>query len=556
VSTSEDSRPPREPATGQPGHHVGEPAAEPVPDAGEPAAGPGGGPGRGPVVMARWIAVLVVIFSSAAVLVLEVLSVRLVAPYAGLTLETYTAAIGVTLGAIAFGAAMGGRAADEVRPGLLVGPLLVAGGVAFLAARPIVLAVGPALRGSGPLGALLLISLGVVLPVALLSAVPPVVVKTQLARLDETGTVVGRFSALGTLGALAGTFLTGYVLLVTLPVSRVLLVTGILLAALGGWLTLRYAGPRKALGQGAAFGLVAAAGLVAVPPPCDYETPYYCARVVTDDRRDGGRLLLLDDLRHAYVDLDDPEHLEFAYAKRMANLVAGVSPADRPLTALHVGGGGFTLPRWLAASRPGSRSKVLELDPVVVRLAEEKLGLRTGPDLQVRVGDARQGIAAEPTGGYDLVVGDAFGSLSVPWHLATSEFLAEVRRVLRPDGLYLLNVIDNPPLSFLAAELATLRETFGQVAVLGTAAELAGQAGGNFVVAAGARLPDHAGLADRAARYGEPGGVLAGAEVDRLRKDARPLSDDRAPVDQLLTPYDVRVSAAAGSRRRALPYRP
>jgi spermidine synthase len=496
--------------------------------------------------MGRPTAVTVVAVASAAVLVLEVLSVRLVAPFAGLTLETYTASIGVALGAIAFGAALGGRAADAVPPLTLVGPLLVTGGALFMLARPIVLGLGPAMRGAGPLGALILVGAGITVPVAVLSALPPMVVKTQLSRLDETGTVVGRYSALGTLGALAGTFLTGYVLLVTLPVSRVLLVAGGILVALGGWLTVRYGSWRSRAPQGAALVLVAAGGLVAVPAPCDYETPYYCARVLTDPAREGGRLLMLDDLRHAYVDLDDPRYLEFAYAQRMADVIEEMAPPARPLTALHVGGGGFTMPRWLEATRPSSRSRVLEIDPVVVRLGRERLGLRTGPGLEVRVGDARQGIAEEPSGGYDLVIGDAFGSLSVPWHLATREFVQEVRRVLRPGGLYLLNVIDNPPLRFLGAELATIQAVFPQVTVVATAAGLAGTGGGNFVVVAGTELPDRQAVAARVARHPMPAHLASPAQVAELRGAARPLTDDEAPVDQLLTPYRPASEAVQG----------
>jgi hypothetical protein len=503
-------------------------------DAGE-AAGPA--PAR---AMSPELAVAIVVVASAAVLVLEVLSVRLVAPYAGLTLETYTAAIGVALAAIAFGAALGGRAADALRPVSLVGPLLVAGGVLFLFARPLVLLVGPALRGTGPLGALILVALGIALPVAVLSALPPVVVKTQLSRLDQTGTVVGRFSALGTVGALAGTFLTGYVLLATLPTSRVLLVTGMFLAAAGALLTLRYRGPlrlRSGGPQAAAALVVAVAGLVAVQSPCDAETPYYCLRVDADPQRPSGRVLYLDDLRHAYVDLDDPRYLDFSYAQRMGDVIDEMTPPGRPLRALYIGGGGFTLPRWLAATRPGSHSRVLELDRVVVEVGRERLGLRTGPDLQVRIGDARQGIAAEPAAGYDLVVGDAFGSLSVPWHLATTEFVAEVRRVLRPGGLYVLNVIDHPPLRFLAAELATLHAVFPQVTVVGDEDQMEGRQGGNLVLVAGDRLPDPAALAARARARNAPDRPAEPGQLARLRGDARPLTDDDAPVDQLLTPY-------------------
>ena len=110
---------------------------------------------------------------------------------------------------------------------------------------------------------------------------------------------------------------------------------------------------------------------------------------------------------------------------------------------------------------------MLELDPEVVEIAREELGLNTGPDLRVRTGDARMSILDEPSGAYDLVVGDAFSTRSVPWHLTTREFLAEVRRVLRPDGVYALNLIDGGKLGFLRAELATLEAVFEDVVVIG-----------------------------------------------------------------------------------------
>lgn len=497
------------------------------------------------------MAILVVVASSAAVLVLEILSMRLVAPYAGLTLETYTASVGVALGAIAVGAALGGRAADSGDPGRIIGPLLVVGGALAMFARPLVTVFGPPLRGGGPPAAVILVALGVALPIAVLAAVPPAVVKTQLARLAETGTVVGRFSALGTAGALAGTFATGYVLLATLPVSRALLATGVSMVVLGGWQIVRDiaagGGPGRA-GHGEAAGgrrragmpllgltVLGAGLLVAVPSPCDVETAYYCARVVPDGGT--GRVLYLDDLRHSYVDLADPTHLEFEYTQRIADVIDLAEPAGRPILALHLGGGGFTMPRWIADRRPGSRSTVLELDPAVAELARDELGLRTGPSLRVRVGDARTNIADEPDDRYHVVVGDAFGGRSVPWHLTTRQFVKEIDRVLRPDGVYVANIIDNPPSRFLAAELATLRQVFPRVYVLATAEQLAGRDGGNFVVVAGSGLPEIAALERAAAARGEAGGVAAGAEVDRLVGDARPLTDDWAPVDQLLTPF-------------------
>ena len=483
------------------------------------------------------LAAALVVLTSAAVLVLEVVVNRLVAPYVGLTLETYTAAIGVALGAIAAGAAVGGRLADRVDPRRWLGPVVVLGGVLLLAARPLVHAVGGEFRGTGPVGTVVLVALAAAAPVVALSTVTPGVVKLRLRTLAETGETVGRLSALGTLGALAGTFVTGFVLLSALPTSRVLLTVGVVLVllGLGTAVALRTAdgAPTRALAALVVLAALAATWLQVADGPCRYETRYYCASVVADDTRPGGRTLVLDGLRHAYVDLDDPAYLAFSYTRRIADALATRPPG--PLRVLHLGGGGFSVPRHLAAVRPGSQSTVLEVDPEVVRIGTRELGLRTGPELQVVVGDARTRIAEQPDASYDVVVGDAFGSLAVPWHLATREMVSEVRRVLRPGGLYALNVIDYPPLGFVRAEARTVDEVFGEVAVMANG-PLDGEALGNFVlVASDAPLP----VDQLRARLGDRGDgetVSTAAEAAAWAGDSPLLTDDFAPVDQLLTP--------------------
>jgi hypothetical protein len=288
--------------------------------------------------------------------------------------------------------------------------------------------------------------------------------------------------------------------------------------------------------------LVAGAGLAVVDGPCEVETPYSCARVVPDPERPTGRLLVLDDLHHSYVDLADPTYLGFSYVRRFAGAVDGWWPDERPLRAVHLGGGGFTLPRWLEATRPGSRSDVLEIDAEVVELVRRDLGLETGPSLRTVVGDARTSLTDVPPGSADLVVGDAFGSLSVPWHLATVEAGELVREALTDDGLYVLNVIDRGELDLLRAEVATVAEVFGEVAVAAAPATLEpgpGNEGGNYVlVASPTGLPAERLSSVSAAiaaqdggsavvRVG-PGSPLVGGMV---------LTDDHAPTDQLLTPY-------------------
>ena len=234
--------------------------------------------------------------------------------------------------------------------------------------------------------------------------------------------------------------------------------------------------------------------------PCQVESAYYCIRVEHDIQKPSGRILWLDDLMHSYVDLDDPTYLEFDYVKSFSDAVAVAWPQAQALDALHIGGGGFTLPRYLAAEYPGTKSTVLEIDPTVLKIGRERLGLRTSKALRVRIGDARIGIRDRPDDSADLVVGDAFGSLSVPWHLSTREFVEDIHRVLRPGGLYIANVIDYPPFRFARAELATFREQFDYVAVIAPQSVFDGIYGGNLVLVASDRALDRAALEQRATR--------------------------------------------------------
>ncbi|TFV52360.1 fused MFS/spermidine synthase [Blastococcus sp. TF02A-35] len=494
----------------------------------------------GGTALPGWVAAAITFLCSGAVLVLEIVGLRLIAPYVGVTVQTSTAVIGFALAAIALGAWVGGATADRADPRRLLAPLMVAGGALVVAVLPLVRFTGELLSGADAGGVLLLAAVAVVVPAALLSAVPPMVVKLQLASLAETGAVVGRLSGIGTLGGIAATFATGFVLVAVLPSSVILVATGAVTAVAGLAVAVLL---RRVPGAGrvpvALLALAVGGGALAAvaPTPCEEETAYHCARVVADPERDTGRVLLLDTLRHSYVDLADPTHLEFEYVRAVAAVTDAAFPAGAPVSALHVGGGGLTLPRYLAEVRPGTRSLVLEVDPGVVAMDREQLGLETSEELGVRVADGRVGLAEESAGERDLVVGDAFGGLSVPWQLTTREAMALVDRALADDGVYAVNLIDHPPLAFVRAELATLREAFAHVLLLARVPVLAGEDGGNLVAVASQRpLPVEAltrALGDRGLTWQ----VAEGDELDRFVGDAAVLTDDFAPVDQLLTPY-------------------
>jgi SAM-dependent methyltransferase len=472
-----------------------------------------------------------VFVAAGAVLVLEILAVRLLAPYVGLTLQTTTAIIGAALAGIAGGAAVGGYLADRTNTRRLVVWLLVVGGLLALLIVPLVRWLGPGAEGGGDLPALGITFVTLVPAAAVLSAVSPAVAHLQLHDLRASGTVVGRLSAWATAGALIGTFGTGFVLVPLMPVSSAVLMIGAALVLAGFALGITSQELSSGVAAGIAIAAVALGGLSASShSPCTVETAYNCIVIEADAARPGGYELILDGEHNSYVDLKDPAHLEYAYVRWIADGIDGMNRPKAPLDAVFVGGGGFTLPEWLAATRPGSRSEVLELDAELVDFDEERLGLHRSPALRVRTGDARVSMHDVPTDSADVVVGDAFGHHTVPWHLMTTEWLQEVKRVLKPGGLYALNVIDYPPLELLKAEATTLLNSFTDVRLVALRGLHGRLYGGNEVFYASDRpMPKAvASSAEGAVTYGR-------RDVEAIADNAEALRDDYAPVDQLIT---------------------
>ncbi len=222
------------------------------------------------------------------------------------------------------------------------------------------------------------------------------------------------------------------------------------------------------------------------PRAVEVKTPYAEAEVLADPRRPSSRLLLLDGREAGQVDLADPRRLGFAYMRRIADLIDVLRAPGAGLDVLHLGGGAFALPRYVEATRPRSRQQVFELDPGVVALAREHLGLRASPRLRVKVGDAAGLLPARPDRSADLVIGDAFSGPFVPAQLSGATFAGHVRRVLRVSGVYALNVIDVPPLDEVRAHDAVLGAAFAHVAWVAPPGVLRARAPGNVVLLASA----------------------------------------------------------------------
>jgi spermidine synthase len=250
------------------------------------------------------------------------------------------------------------------------------------------------------------------------------------------------------------------------------------------------------------------------------------AELVADTDRPQAWTLLVDGTAQSHVDLTDPTHLEFEYLRRIAHLLDALDPPPpAPLAVLHLGGGAWTLPRYVAATRPHSAQQVVELDAALVELVRTRLPA-DGLELDVRVADARAGLAAVPAGRYDAVVLDVFAGARIPAHLTSVEFVRLVARALRPGGVYVANLADGAgggpaggALAFARGQVATAAAVFGETAVVAAPDVLHARRFGNLVLVAGSDpAPLEDALAHVARRVAadpfparvEPGAAFAG----------------------------------------------
>jgi hypothetical protein len=246
-------------------------------------------------------------------------------------------------------------------------------------------------------------------------------------------------------------------------------------------------------------------------------------------------MLLAGGVPQSHVDLDDPRHLELEYMRRLGHLIDLAAPPGMPLRVLHLGGGGMTLARYVAATRPGSDQLAVESDAQVAGLVRRRLPLgqpgrpRAGAGrIGVRVADARAVLEELPAGSFDVLVADVFAGAQTPAHLTSAEFTLAAARVLAPAGIYAANIADGPPLAHARGRVAAVRSVFRHVCVIAEAAVLRGRRFGNLVVAGAGRELPTAGLIRRVAADPFPARLVAGAALDRFVARSRPITDAQA----------------------------
>ncbi|MDX3185596.1 fused MFS/spermidine synthase [Streptomyces sp. NPDC053741] len=264
------------------------------------------------------------------------------------------------------------------------------------------------------------------------------------------------------------------------------------------------------------------------PIPVIRDTDHGTARLLPDVDRDRAWLLTVDGSPQSYVDLDEPEHLEFEYVRRLGHVVDRAAAPGAPLDAVHLGGGALTLPRYVAATRPGSRQDVAEADRGLAELVRDHLPLPDGADVTVHGADARAWIEKAPEGSADLLIADVFGGSRVPAHLTSVEYARAAGRVLRGDGVYAANLADGAPFGFLRSQLANFAAVFEDIALIAEPAVLRGRRFGNAVLLASHAPLDVPPLTRLCAADVFPARVEHGAALRRFVGGAKTVRDSEA----------------------------
>lgn len=502
------------------------------------------------------IAVYLVVtgLSAACGLIIEIVAGRMIAPYLGMSLYTWTAIIAVVLAGFSVGHWIGGWLAEKTsgpaRRAVVVS-LALAGVSAALSLVLLRALSGPVISiGLPAVPTILLLTFLLFFLPSLFVGIPSPVL-TKLA-IDEApsrmGTLLGAFYAVGALGSIAGTLAAGYIFISYFGSIRTILTVALLYAAMAAILFVldRRLEQQSLLSKHVVLPLAAIAllfgGVVlwgrsvsAFVENCTKESAYYCIRVI-DVSRDIGipaRTMVLDHLGHGTNLRDQPGVFLTPYVEAQDALVKTHFKDRTDLDAFFIGGGAYTLPRAWLTQWPAAKITVSEIDPSVTKLARESFWLPEDPQLTVRHQDARRALAFEPEQSFDVIVGDAFHDIAVPQHLVTREFFELIASRLKEDGVYLMNVVDSGRRPSLTLSIRrTLQDAFPIVELWRPFGQGARQ---TFVILAAKSSTPKNTLYSRV----DPESSwhrITQDEVTKLEKVAAPLllTDDFAPVDRLI----------------------
>jgi spermidine synthase len=420
-----------------------------------------------------WILIAVQATVAAASLVVEIVAGRMLAPYVGMSLYTWTSIIAVVLAGFSAGHWAGGRLAElpvdkalRANGWAMLAAALTTGGALFLlrgVAGPVITAV------DHPVAAIVVLTVLVFFLPSFFAGIPAPILShvAVLRHPDRAGRALGAMFAAGAWGAILGTLAAGFVFIAWLGSTGTLVVVTVVYAALGLHSLWAAQGMGRWLTQGATAALVPlvlAGATLSRPDPCLVESNYFCIRVVDQPGEDLVRYMVLDHLVHGVSVAEDARAMIPSHGIMLDGLSRLRMDGRTDWSAFLIGGGNYALPRAWAAHDAPVDVTVAEMDPEVTRIAAEHFWFDPATAHVIHA-DARR-VLHQQEATYDIVIGDAFTDIAVPEHLITQEFFALVNTRLNPGGAYVMNVIDHMDrLEALASIVATARQVFDVVEI-------------------------------------------------------------------------------------------
>jgi spermidine synthase len=523
---------------------------------------------------------VIIFFSSACIMVVEIVAGRLIARHLGSSLYTWTSIIGVVLAGMSIGNYLGGKMADRYSPERSLGLLFLGASVSCVLSLYLNNLVGELQQHWDmmfPFRVILSSLFIFILPALALGTISPVTAKMALDRSLRVGSTIGSVYAWGAIGSILGTFATGFFLIAALGSKGVVLLIamglGFIGLCLGPWRILQTV---WVLLIGVFFWLSQSGSFISFQLACDYGLQEGQRKKVSEDgrsywerylfSRDGNyqfvkvyeektddnrsfRTLVLDYLIHGYYDISDPKDIRYSYEKVYAEMARLFVGEKKGISAFFLGGGAYTFPRWVHANWSDATCDVAEIDPLVLEANHAAIDLDRDTKIRTYVMDARIVVDELPPGRlYDMIIGDAFTDLSIPYHLTTVEFQQKLANRLKPDGVLLQNVIDDFGKAgyFLGAYMLTLKQVFKHVYIFCTGRYDVSMQRDTFVLVA-FNTDDpaiHEGIQKFHGGHGLEldASLLNEHHMSQLasRCKNRILTDDNAPVENLIEPV-VRV---------------
>lgn len=492
-----------------------------------------------------WLLVAVQATVAAASLVVEIVAGRMLAPYVGMSLYTWTSVIAVVLAGFSAGHWVGGRMAEwepdkALRAhgwSMIAAAATTAGAVFLLRAvsGPVITALGD------PVASIVVLTTLVFFLPSFFAGIPaPILSMIAVHNHPERrGRALGAMFAAGAWGAILGTLAAGFLFISWLGSVNTLILVGALYAVLGLQALIAAGGLRQVGLGGAALVVPLGLGIGAstLPDPCTVESDYFCIRVIdtTEDPRFPSRLMVLDHLVHGISDGTDPTAMLNPHAMMLDGLARMRMEAREGWDAFFIGGGSYTVPRaWSAMDDLNASVTVAEVDPAVTRAATEHFWYDPSHDRIVHA-DARQTLMREDAT-YDVIVGDAFSDIAVPQHLITREFFELLDRRLNPGGVYLMNVIDHMDrLDVLASMVATAGSVWSSVEIWADPDFDGSETRRVFILLASDTPSPRPRIRHDGPRPAEAIRVSA-TSLQRILDERNPMvfTDDFAPIDRLL----------------------